>query len=61
MAIKPQDLAEAVEASAEYLQLQPSHNPGTSIRQVDEEPTPSPVQANQAKPSETELLFQVIQ
>ena len=61
LAIKPQNLAEAVEAGTEYLQIQPSHDPGTSIRQIDKKKTPIQVQANQAKPSEMELLFQTLQ
>ena len=61
LAIRPQNLDEAVEAGTEYLQIQPSHNPGTSIRQVDKETTPSQVQASQTKPSDMELLFEAIQ
>ena len=61
LAIKPQDLDEAVEAGTEYLQIQPSHNSESNIRQVDEETTPTPVQANQTKPSELELLMQSLQ
>ena len=61
LAIKPQDLDEAVEAGTEYLQIQPSHNSGSNIRQVDEETTPTQVQANQTKPSELELLMQALQ
>ena len=61
LAIKPQDLDEAVEAGTEYLQIQPSHNSGFSKRQVDEETTPTQVQSNQTKPSELVLLMQAIQ
>ena len=61
LAIKPQDLDEAVEAGTEYLQIQPSHNSGSSIRQVDIETIPTQVQANQTKPSELELLMQALQ
>ena len=56
-AINLQNLAKVVEAKTEYLQLQPGHNPGPGIRQVDTETTPSQVQANQARHSEVELLF----
>ena len=61
MAVKPQDLDEAVEAGTEYLQIQPSYNSGSIMRQVDEETTPTQVQANQTKPSELELLMQALQ
>ena len=61
MAIKPQDLDEAVEAGTEYLQIQPNHNSESSIRQVDEETTPTQVQANQMKRSKLELLMQALQ
>ena len=48
-------------AETEYLQIQPGHNSEISIRQADEETTPSQVQANQAKTSKIELLFQALQ
>ena len=61
LAIRPQSLAQAAEARTEYLQIQLSHNFGTSIRQVGKETSPSQVQANQTKPLEMELLFQALQ
>ena len=61
LAIKLQDLDEAVEPGTEYLQIQPSHNSRSNIRQVDKETTSIQVQANQTKPSELELLMQVLQ
>lgn len=61
LAINLWSLAKEVESRTEYLQIQPDHNPGISIGQVDKETTPSPVQANQAKPSEMELLLQALQ
>ena len=41
LAIKPQNLGEAEETDTEYLQIQPSYNSRTRIRQMDAETTPT--------------------
>ena len=61
LAMRPQNLAEAVKAGNEYLQIKPNSSPEVTSRQVEKgEGHPETVQVAQSKPMEMETLFQAL-
>ena len=61
LAIKPRSVTEAVEAGSKYFQIKLGFTYGANVCQVDEDEALNQVRAAQTKPSEIELLLQVLQ